>query len=165
MPPPRPALLPVILLALCACHQDDAAIVIPVADGFQPVFISVEIGNELVSLSFLSPERAQLSVATVAGGLLTDDEPVVRTVALKPDAYRAARSGIIALLSANGIRAAQIHGPGSRLMTISIGGMTGQLAMNINRDLKDNLPDGYAALRSLVESYLHAPDIDQGKGR
>jgi hypothetical protein len=157
--------IPVLLFALCACHRDEETIAVPVADGFQPLSISVQIEDENLALTFLSPERAQIIVSTQAQEHLDDDEPVVRTVAVVPDSYRQTRAGIIALMTANGIRAEGIHGPESRIMSISIGGVSGQLMMNIARDQKGGLPDGCLALRALVESYLHAPDIDAGKGR
>lgn len=161
----RLAPIPVLLLALCACHREDEAIAVPVTDGFQPLSISVQIEDENLSLTFISPERARITVSTQAQEHLDDDEPVVRTVAVRADSYRQARAGVIALMTANGIRAEEIHGPESRFMSISIGGSSGQLMMTIARDRKGGLPDGCLALRALVESYLHAPDIDAGKGR
>jgi hypothetical protein len=161
----RIALIPVLLLALCACHRDDEALAIGIADGFQPLSISVQIEDESLTLTFLTPERAQIIVATQAQEHLDDDEPVIRTVGVIPGSYPEARSRIIALMTANGIRAEDLHGPGIHGMSISLGGDSGQVTMTIARNREGDLPVGCQALRMLVESYRHAPDLDVRKGR
>lgn len=157
--------IPVLLLALCACHQDGEVITVPIAEGFQPLSISVQIGDENVSLAFISPERARITVSAQAQEHLVDDEPVVRTIAVVPDSYLQARSRVIALMTANGVRAEGGHGPENRSMSVSLGGESGQLTLSIASDAKGVHSDGCQALRSLVDSYRHAPDIDVGKGR
>ncbi len=163
--PGRRTVIAVLLLALCACHQDGEAIPVPIAEGFQPLSISVPIGDEELSPTFLSPARARFTVSPQAQEHLVDDEPVVRTIAVVPDSYRQTRSRVLALMAAHGIRAEGVHGPGSRAMSMSIGGDTGQLTMSIGSDAQGVLPSGCLALRTLVESYRHAPDIDPGTGR
>jgi hypothetical protein len=154
-----------LMLALCACHQDDAGITIPVADGFQPLSISVQIGDEELSLTFLSPERARITVSTQAQEHLVDEEPVVRTIAVMPDSYRQTRARVIALMSANGIRAEEGRVPGAHAMSVSIGGDSGQLTLSIAGDAQVGLPTACLALRALVETYRHAPDIAPGRVR
>jgi hypothetical protein len=161
----RLAVIPVLLLALCACHQEGEAIAVPVAEGFQPLTISVQIGDESISLTFLSAERARITVSTQAQEHLVDEEPVIRTIAVVPDSYRQTRSRVIALMSANGVRAEGGHGQESRAMSVSLGGDAGQLTMSILSDARGVLPAGCQALRALVESYRHAPDIDPGRVR
>jgi hypothetical protein len=161
----RFVVIPVLLLALFACHQDGEAISVPVAEGFQPLSIAVQIGDENVSITFLSAERARITVSTQAQEHLVDEEPVVRTIAVVPDSYRQTRSRVIALMTANGIRTEGGHGQESRSMSVSLGGESGQLTLSIASDAKGVLPDGCQALRALVESYRHAPDIDPGRIR
>ncbi len=154
-----------LALALCACRQERETVIVPISDGFQPLAISLQIADEDLALTFLSPERARITISTLAQESLLDDEPVIRTIAVLPDSYRQARSQVLALLAANGIQPEGAHGPGVRVMTVSIGGGSGQLMLTISSDAQGGLPAGCQALCTLVEATRHAPDAAVGTGR
>jgi hypothetical protein len=165
MPMMRFGLIPVLLSALCACQRNEAAINVPLGEGFHPLSISVLIGDEQLTLDFISPERARIIISTQAQDLLVDDEPVIRTVAVTADSYRQARAGVADLMNANGIRADEYRGSGIRCLSMSIGGNSGQLTMTIVSKPGDAMPAACSSLQAIVESYRRAPDIDAGRGR